>query len=73
MVNFGERVLVREFTAKSNGELVRVYEHSGVEIASISLRNAKKREEEIRKEFVAHLDTLFREIVFRKKMSFKII
>lgn len=39
--NFGERTLVREFTAKSNGEVVRVYEHSGVEIESISLRDVK--------------------------------
>ncbi len=71
VVNFGERVLVREFTAKSNGELVRVYEHSGVEIASISLRNAKKREAEIRREFVAHLDTLFRGNRVQKENEFQ--
>lgn len=71
VVNFGERVLVREFTAKSNGELVRVYEHSGVEIASISLRDAKNREAEIRKEFVAHLDTLFRGNRVQKENEFQ--
>lgn len=71
VVNFGERVLVREFTAKSNGELVRVYEHSGVEIASISLRDAKKREAEIRREFVAHLDTLFRGNRVQKENEFQ--
>lgn len=71
VVNFGERVLVREFTAKSNGELVRVYEHSGVEIASISLRDAKNREVEIRKEFVAHLDTLFRGNRVQKENEFQ--
>ena len=69
--NFGERVLVREFTAKSNGELVRVYEHSGVEIASISLRDAKKRETEIREEFAAHLDTLFRGNRVQKENDFQ--
>lgn len=69
--NFGERVLVREFTAKSNGELVRVYEHSGVEIASISLRDAKKRETEIREEFAAHLDTLFRGNRVQKENEFQ--
>lgn len=71
VVNFGERVLVREFTAKSNGELVRVYEHSGVEIASISLRDAKNREAEIRKEFVEHLDTLFRGNRVQKENEFQ--
>ncbi len=71
VVNFGERVLVREFTAKSNGELVRVYEHSGVEIASISLRDAKNRESEIRKEFVAHLDSLFRGNRVQKENEFQ--
>lgn len=71
VVNFGERVLVREFTAKSNGELVRVYEHSGVEIASISLRDVKNREAEIRKEFVAHLDTLFRGNRVQKENEFQ--
>lgn len=71
VVNFGERVLVREFTAKSNGELVRVYEHSGVEIASISLRDAKNREAEIRKEFVTHLNTLFRGNRVQKENEFQ--
>ena len=71
VVNFGERVLVREFTAKSNGELVRVYEHSGFEIASISLRDAKNRETEIRKEFVAHLDSLFRGNRVQKENEFQ--
>ena len=28
VADFGERKLVREFTAKSNGEIVRVYEHT---------------------------------------------
>ena len=58
MSNLGERTLIREFTAKSNGEVVRVYEHSGVEIESISLRDVKNREAEIREEFVIHLDSL---------------
>ena len=38
--DFGTRTLVREFTAKSNGETVRVYEHSGVAIETISLKGA---------------------------------
>lgn len=71
VVDFGERVLIREFTAKSNGELVKVYEHSGVKIESISLRDSKRREMEIRKEFVAHLDTLFRGNRVQKENEFQ--
>lgn len=69
--NFGERTLVREFIAKSNGEVVRVYEHSGVKIESISLRNAKKREAEIRQEFIAHLASLFRGNRVQKENEFQ--
>jgi len=32
ITNFGTRTLVREFVSKSNGEPVKVYEHSGFEI-----------------------------------------
>jgi len=69
--NFGERRLVREFVAKSNGEAVRVYEHSGVVIESISLRNAKKREPEIRAAFAEHLDSLFRGNRVQKENEFQ--
>lgn len=69
--NFGERTLVREFTAKSNGEVVRVYEHSGVEIESISLRDVKNREPEIRQQFVIHLDSLFRGNRVQKENEFQ--
>ena len=69
--NFGKRTLVREFTAKSNGEVVRVYEHSDVEIDSISLRDVKNREAEIRSEFVAHLETLFRGNRVQKENEFQ--
>lgn len=69
--SFGERTLVREFVAKSNGEVVRVYEHSGVKIESISLRDIKKREAEIRQEFIAHLDYLFRGNRVQKENEFQ--
>lgn len=57
--NFGTRKLVKEFVAKSNGEKVKIYEHSDVEIETISLKNITEREEEIRQQFVKHIDTLF--------------
>ena len=69
--DFGERTLIREFTAKSNGEKVRIYEHSGVAINTISLRDAKKREDEIRQEFVAHIETLFRGNRVQKENEFQ--
>lgn len=69
--SFGERTLVREFIAKSNGEVVRVYEHSGVKIESISLRDVKNREAEIRQEFIAQLDFLFRGNRVQKENEFQ--
>lgn len=69
--NFGNRELIREFVAKSNGETVRVYEHSDVEIKSISLRDAKTREPEIRSAFAEHLDSLFRGNRVQKENEFQ--
>ncbi len=69
--NFGSRELIREFVAKSNGEKVRVYKHKGFEIQSISLKNASDREDELRAEFVAHLDTLFRGNRVQKENEFQ--
>lgn len=71
VANFGERKLIREFTAKSNGEIVRVYKHTGFEIQSISLKNASDREEELRVEFAKHLDTLFRGNRVQKENEFQ--
>lgn len=71
VADFGERKLVREFTAKSNGEIVRVYEHTGVVIETISLRDVKHREAEIRSDFAAHIDTLFRGNRVQKENEFQ--
>ena len=69
--DFGTRTLVREFVAKSNGEKVRVYEHTGVGIETISLRDVKNRENTIRQKFVEHLDTLFRGNRVQKENEFQ--
>ena len=71
VADFGERKLVREFTAKSNGEIVRVYEHTGVVIETISLRDVKNREAEIRSDFAEHIDTLFRGNRVQKENEFQ--
>lgn len=69
--NFGMRKLVKEFVAKSNGEKVKIYEHSDVEIETISLKNITEREEEIRQQFVKHIDTLFRGNRVQKENEFQ--
>ena len=69
--NFGTRKLVKEFVAKSNGERVKIYEHSDVEIETISLKNITEREEEIRQQFVKHIDTLFRGNRVQKENEFQ--
>ncbi len=69
--NFGTRKLVKEFVAKSNGEKVKIYEHSDVEIETISLKNITEREEEIRQQFVKHIDTLFRGNRVQKENEFQ--
>ena len=69
--NFGTRKLVKEFVAKSNGEKVKIYEHSDVEIETISLKNITEREEEIRQQFLKHIDTLFRGNRVQKENEFQ--
>ena len=69
--NFGTRKLVKEFVAKSNGEKVKIYEHSDVKIETISLKNITEREEEIRQQFVKHIDTLFRGNRVQKENEFQ--
>lgn len=69
--DFGQRKLVREFVAKSNGEPVRVYEHSDFSIESISLRDPKQRETEIRAEFAEHFENLFRGNRVQKENEFQ--
>lgn len=71
VANFGSRKLVREFTAKSNDETVKVYEHTDVVIESISLRNPKNREKEIRAEFAEHINALFRGNRVQKENEFQ--
>ncbi len=71
VADFGTRKLVREFTAKSNGKIVRVYEHTGVVIETISLRDSKNRETEIRASFAEHIESLFRGNRVQKENEFQ--
>lgn len=71
VADFGTRTLVKEFVAKSNGEKVEIYEHSGVRIETISLKNISDREEEIRSLFAEHIETLFRGNRVQKENEFQ--
>lgn len=68
---FGKRKLLKEFVAKSNGEKVKIYEHSDFLIETISLRDSKNRESEIRAAFAEHLDSLFRGNRVQKENEFQ--
>lgn len=71
LVNEGTRELVDEFVSKSNGTPVKIYKHSGFEIQSISLRDFSNREKEIRAEFVACFEKLFRTNNVQKENQFQ--
>lgn len=71
VADFGTRTLVKEFVAKSNGEKVKVYEHSGVKIETISLKNVADRKDEIRTLFAKHIETLFRGNRVQKENEFQ--
>ena len=56
----GKRVLIKEFTSKSNGLPVKIYKHDNYEITSISLRGFEKRKTEIISEYVKCFSNVFR-------------
>lgn len=71
IANFGEKKLVREFISKSNGETVKVYEHSNVDIQSVSLKNPKERMKEIKEIYAQNIKTLFRGNRVQKENAFQ--
>ncbi len=71
LVSKGNRTLVREFNSKSNGLPVKVYKHIDFEIESISLKNFKSRESEIRALYAANLKKLFRGNRVQKENAFQ--
>lgn len=71
LVQEGNRELVDEFISKSNGESVKIYKHTGFEIRTISLRDFEHREKEIRAEFLADFERLFRTNNVQKENQFQ--
>ena len=71
LVNEGEKELVEEFPAPSNGLPVKIYKHKNYLVSSISLRDFDKRETEIRKEFYENFEYMFRTYVIQKENEFQ--
>ena len=71
LVNEGHKKLIATEISKSNGLPINIYKHTDFEIKSISLRNYKNREKEIRKEFVKSFETLFRTNNVQKENKFQ--
>lgn len=71
LVDEGDKKLIREFSAKSNNQPVKVFEHSNFRIDSISLRDFDNREEDIRKEYLLNFDSIFRTSNVQKENTFQ--
>lgn len=71
LVQEGTRELVDEFISKSNDKPVRIYRHTGFGIRTISLRDFEHREKEIRAEFLADFERLFRTNNVQKENQFQ--
>lgn len=71
LVNEGKRELVATEISKSNGLPIKIYKHTDFEICTISLRDYKNREKEIRAEFVESFEKLFRTNNVQKENKFQ--
>jgi hypothetical protein len=71
LVNEGKRELVATEISKSNGLPIKIYKHTDFEICTISLRDYKSREKEIRAEFVEAFEKLFRTNNVQKENKFQ--
>lgn len=67
----GEKTLVDEFPAASNGLPVKVFKHTGFEVGTVSLRSFATREAEIRSEFYDNFNNMFRTYVIQQENEFQ--
>ncbi|AXI00974.1 site-specific DNA-methyltransferase [Sporosarcina sp. PTS2304] len=67
----GTRVEVDRFVAPSTKEEVIIYKHENYDIGTISLRSFKEREGEIREEYIANFDKVFRNTSVQKENEFQ--
>ena len=71
LLETGDKILVEEFPAPSNGKPVKVFKHSNYRVESVSLRDFSKRENEIRQQFYNHFDQMFRTYVIQQENEFQ--
>lgn len=71
LLEIGEKKLVEEFSAPSNGKPVKVYKHTNYRVESVSLRDFTKREAEIRQQFYEHFEQMFRTYVIQQENEFQ--
>jgi Adenine specific DNA methylase Mod len=71
LLSVGDKELVEEFPAASNGKPVKVYKHTGFEVTTVSLRDFENREQEIRSEFTEHFEQMFRTYVIQQENEFQ--
>jgi adenine-specific DNA-methyltransferase len=67
----GKRKLVDEFVAPATKESVKIYEHSGEVIETISLRDFEKRKTEILKNYTKNFLKIFRTTSVQEENSFQ--
>lgn len=60
LTRVGKKKLIKKFYAKSGGEEVSVYEHSGYGISKISLRDFEKNIKKITQTYTKNFDSIFR-------------
>lgn len=60
LIDEGEKELFYEFSSKSNGEIVKIFKHKNYQLETISLKDFKTNEENIRKEYYNKFDKIYR-------------
>lgn len=71
LVSEGNRELIEEFPAPSNGLPVKIYKHTDFVIETISLRSPQTRLDEIKMEFLNKFDKIFRTNNVQKENEFQ--
>ena len=71
LLDIGEKELVDEFPAPSNGLPVKIFKHTGYRVETISLRNFASREIEIRQQYYRYFNQIFRTYVIQQENEFQ--
>lgn len=71
LVDVGEKELVNEFPAASNGKPVKVFKHKNYQIDKISLRNYEGRQAEINRSYLENFNKIYRTYVIQQENEFQ--